>query len=158
MANEIEHKYLVRRDLWKPSMEGVLYRQGYLSSVKERVVRLRIAGEKAFLTVKGLTTGVTRLEFEYPIPVTDAAIMLDQLCERPLIEKTRYREEFQGHRWEIDEFHGDNEGLVVAEIEVAAAAERFPVPPWAGAEVSGDPRYFNSNLGINPYKNWGPHA
>jgi adenylate cyclase len=154
MANEIEHKFLVRREAWKPAKPGVLYRQGYLSSVKERVVRVRIAGEKAFLTVKGLTTGITRLEFEYEIPVADAATMLDQLCERPLIEKTRHREEFHGHRWEIDDFHGDNDGLVLAEIEVTADAERFDIPPWVGAEVSNDPRYFNSNLGINPYKNW----
>jgi adenylate cyclase len=154
MASEIEHKYLVRQDAWKPSTSGVLYRQGYLSSVKDRVVRVRIAGDQAYLTVKGLTTGVTRLEFEYPIPVADATIMLDRLCERPLIEKTRYREDYQGHRWEIDEFHGDNSGLVIAEIEVASASERFAVPPWAAAEVSDDPRYFNSNLGLSPYKNW----
>jgi adenylate cyclase len=154
MPSEIEHKYLVRREAWKPSTAGVLYRQGYLSSAKERAVRVRIAGDKAFLTVKGLTTGLTRLEFEYPIPITDAAIMLDELCEQPLIEKTRYCEEYQGHRWEIDEFHGENAGLIIAEIEVSNAAERFAVPPWAAAEVSDDSRYFNSNLGLNPYKNW----
>jgi adenylate cyclase len=154
MANEIEHKFLVRREAWKPSKPGVLYRQGYLSSVNERVVRVRMAGQKAFLTVKGLKTGISGLEFEYEIPVADAAIMLDQLCERPLIEKTRYRVEFHGHRWEIDDFHGDNDGLKIAEIEVTAAAEKFDVPPWVAAEVSNDQRYFNSNLGTNPYKNW----
>lgn len=154
MPSEIEHKFLVRKGAWKPSTAGVQYRQGYLSSAKERVVRVRIAGDEAFLTVKGLTTEVTRLEFEYPIPVADAAIMLDELCERPLIEKTRYHEQFQGHRWVIDEFHGDNAGLVIAEIEVASASERFAVPAWAAAEVSNDARYFNSNLGTNPYKNW----
>ena len=119
MPNEIEHKYLVLKDVWKPSTSGVLYRQGYLSSTKERVVRVRIAGDLAYLTVKGPTTGVTRLEFEYPIPVNDAATMLEHLCERPPIEKTRYCEEFEGHRWEIDQFHGDNSGLVIAEIELA---------------------------------------
>jgi adenylate cyclase len=154
MANEIEHKFLVRREAWKPSKPGVLYRQGYLSSVKERVVRVRMAGQKAFLTVKGLKTGISRPEFEYEIPMADAATMLDQLCERPLIEKTRYTEEFRGHRWEIDDFHGDNDGLIVAEIEVTSDVEKFDVPPWVGAEVSNDPRYFNSNLGTNPYKNW----
>lgn len=154
MPHEIEHKYLVRKDAWKPSAPGVLYRQGYLSSVKERVVRVRIAGDKGYLTVKGLTTGVTRLEFEYAIPLADASIMLDQLCERPLIEKTRYVEEFKGHRWEIDEFHGDNAGLVIAEVETASASEAYAVPLWAAAEVSDDPRYFNSNLVLNPYKNW----
>lgn len=154
MAAEIEHKYLVRREAWHPSKPGVLYRQGYLSSLKERVVRVRIAGDKAFVNVKGPTLGVTRLEFEYPIPVEDAAIMLDTLCERPLIEKTRYCEEFEGHLWEIDEFHGDNDGLLIAEIELQAQSEAYSLPPWVGPEVSSDPRYFNSNLGSNPYKNW----
>jgi adenylate cyclase len=113
------------------------------------VVRVRIAGDRAYLT-----TGVTRLEFEYPIPIDDAGTMLDRLSERPLIEKTRYREEFEEHCWEIDEFHGDNSGLVIAEIELANDSEKFAVPPWAAAEVSDDPRYFNSNLVLNPYKNW----
>jgi adenylate cyclase len=159
MANEIEHKYLVDTALWHPANAGTLYRQGYLSSVKERVVRVRIAGEQGFLTVKGVTVGVTRLEFEYPIPLADATIMLDQLCERPLIEKTRHRETFAGRTWEIDVFHGDNDGLVYAEVEVASAADRIMLPPWAGAEVSDDPRYFNNNLAANPYKNWRPgHA
>ena len=118
------------------------------------MVRVRIAGDKAYLTVKGPTTGVTRLEFEYSIPIDDAATMLDRLCERPLIEKPRYREEFEGHHWEVDEFHGNNSGLVIAEIELANASEEFAMPPWAAAEVSDDPRYFNANLVLNPYKNW----
>ena len=154
MPNEIEHKYLVRRNVWKPSTPGVLYRQGYLSSATERVVRVRIAGDKAYLTVKGITTGVTRLEFEYAIPIADATTMLDKLCEQPLIEKTRYREEFQGHVWEVDEFHGDNDGLLIAEVEVADESETFALPSWADAEVSNNPRYFNANLVSNPYKNW----
>lgn len=156
MATEIEHKYLVKTELWTPASAGVLYRQGYLSSVKERVVRVRIAGEHGFLTVKGLTVGISRSEFEYPIPIADAAAMLDNLCEKPLIEKTRYRETFDSHIWEVDEFHGDNDGLVVAEVELASAEERVALPPWVGAEVSSDPRYFNSNLAVNPYKNWHP--
>lgn len=154
MPLEIEHKYLVNLELWKPQTAGVLYRQGYLSSVKERVVRVRIAGDKAFLTVKGLTVGIERSEFEYSIPLEDAAAMLDRLCERPLVEKTRYREAHGSRTWEIDVFHGENDGLVVAEIEVASADEAISLPPWAGAEVSSDPRYFNSNLATNPYKNW----
>lgn len=159
MAKEIEHKFLVDAALWRPAGAGVLYRQGYLSSVKERVVRVRIAGERGFITVKGITTGVTRLEFEYPIPLADAAVMLDALCERPLIEKTRHREVFAGRTWEIDVFHGDNDGLVVAEVEVAKAGDSIALPPWAGQEVSNDPRYFNNNLAANPYKNWRPrHA
>jgi adenylate cyclase len=154
MPQEIEHKYLVRLDMWKPPESGVLYRQGYLSSAEGRVVRVRIAGEQAFLTIKGPVRGITRLEFEYAIPVADAATLLDLLCERPLIEKTRYRQSFGGRTWEIDVFHGDNAGLVVAELEVANESERFEPPPWLGREVSGDPRYFNSSLVSNPYKNW----
>jgi CYTH domain-containing protein len=154
MANEIEHKYLVKPGLWKPADAGVAYRQGYLSSVKERVVRVRIAGDQAFLTIKGVTRGLTRREFEYPIPVADADALLTEICEKPLVEKTRYREKVGHHVWEIDVFHGDNDGLVLAEIEVASEAESFELPAWAGAEVSADARYFNSNLGVNPYRNW----
>ena len=154
MPQEIEHKYLVRLEIWKPSEPGVLYRQGYLSTAEERVVRVRIAGALAFLTVKGPAHGITRLELEYPIPMADAAMMLDLLCERPLIEKTRYRQLVAGKTWEIDVFHGDNTGLVVAEVEVASESEPIEPPPWLGPEVSNDPRYFNSNLISNPYKNW----
>jgi adenylate cyclase len=135
-------------------MAGVLYRQGYLSSAMERTVRVRLAGDRGYLTVKGLTSGISRSEFEYPIPIADAAAMLDELCERPLIEKTRYCEQFAGRTWEIDVFHGDNNGLVVAEIELANVADQIVLPPWAAQEVSDDSRYFNSNLVANPYKNW----
>lgn len=96
MAREIERKFLVNTALWRATVAGTLYRQGYLSSANERVVRARVAGDQGFLTIKGLTTGVSRLEFEYPIPLADATVMLDQLCERPLIEKTRHREVFAG--------------------------------------------------------------
>lgn len=153
MAKEIEHKFLVKMDVWKPANAGVTFRQGYLSSVKERVVRVRTANDKAFLTIKGITTGMTRLEFEYPIPRTDAGALLD-LCEKPLVEKTRYKEVIGGFTWEIDVFHGDNDGLVVAEVEVPSESTKFEMPPWAGMEVSSDPRYFNSNLAVNPYRNW----
>jgi len=118
------------------------------------VDRVLTAEEQAYLTVKSLMRGVTRLEFEYAIPVSDAATMLDLLCERPLIEKTRYREAFGGRTWDIDVFHGDNEGLVVAEVEVTSESERVEAPPCLGREVSSDPRYLNSNLISNPYKNW----
>jgi adenylate cyclase len=154
MASEIERKYLVHRAAWRPSAPGVLYRQGYLTSSAERSVRVRIAGDRAFLTVKGAQRGVTRLEFEYPVPLDDAASMLEQLCDHALIEKTRYREEYAGHTWEIDEFHGDNAGLLIAEIELASENEPFDLPPWAARDVSDDPRYLNSNLWLNPYKNW----
>lgn len=154
MGKEIERKFLVKRDVWKPRDEGIWYKQGYLNSQKERVVRVRIAGTKAMLTIKGLTKGVSRSEFEYPIPVEDAAALLDQICEQPVIEKHRHKETHGGHTWEIDVFHGDNDGLVVAELELESESEAFERPAWLGAEVSSDPRYFNSNLLKNPYKNW----
>jgi CYTH domain-containing protein len=154
MAKEIERKFLVKRDLWKPRDAGTYYKQGYLNSQKERVVRVRIAGTKAMLTIKGLTKGVSRSEFEYPIPVEDAAALLDQICEQPVIEKHRHKETHGGRTWEIDVFHGENDGLVVAELELASETEAFERPVWAGDEVSSDPRYFNSNLLKNPYKNW----
>jgi adenylate cyclase len=154
MAKEIERKFLVNTALWQAIPAGTLYRQGYLSSVKERVVRVRIAGDRGFLTIKGLTIGVSRLEFEYPIPVAGATVMLDELCERPLIEKTRHREVFAGSTWEIDVFHGDNDGLVVAEVAIANPEDKVELPRWAGAEVSNDPRYFNNNLAANPHRYW----
>jgi CYTH domain-containing protein len=154
MASETERKFLVDTALWRPEGPGVLYRQGYLSSVAERAVRVRLAGDQGFLTIKGETTGITRLEFEYPIPREDAAMMLDRLCERPLIEKTRHRETFAGRLWEIDVFHGDNDGLVLAEVEISSAKDAVALPPWAVAEVSDDPRYFNNNLVAHPYRTW----
>ena len=156
MAIEIEHKYLVKAGLWHPDGAGQVYRQGYLSSAKDRVVRVRIAGDRGFLTIKGSSDGLSRLEFEYPVPLADAAVMLDTLCERPIIEKTRHREMFAGRLWEIDVFHGDNDGLIVAEVEVADAADIVIPPPWAGLEVSDDPRYFNNNLAGKPFKTWSP--
>lgn len=155
MTTEIERKFLVDPNIWKPQGEGVFYRQGYLSSAPERVVRVRSSGSEAFLTIKGSTEKFSRLEFEYPIPQGDAAILLDRLCERPLIEKTRYKQKVGDHVWEIDVFHGDNEGLIVAEIEVRAESETFERPPWIKNEVSDDPRYFNSNLSRNPFRKWG---
>jgi adenylate cyclase len=154
MVLEIERKFLVTGTAWKTLAAGVLTRQGYLSSAAERTVRVRIAGEKGFLTVKGVNRGVTRTEFEYPIPAVDAAAMLDDLCERPLIEKIRYRIPFGAHVWEVDEFHGVNDGLVVAEVELASADEEPALPPWVGREVSRDARYFNANLVKRPFTTW----
>lgn len=154
MAREIERKYLVKTGAWTPKDEGTHFKQGYLNSQKERVVRVRIEGHRAKLTVKGETAGVSRLEFEYPIPEDDAAVLLDQLCEHPLIDKHRHLERHGGRTWEIDVFHGDNEGLVIAEVELASQGEAFALPSWAGEEVSSDPRYFNSNLLKHPFKTW----
>lgn len=153
MGKEIERKYLVVGEAWKQLAEGVLFRQGYLNSAKERVVRVRIMGDRAALTVKGITTGATRLEFEYDIPVADAAELLE-LCEQPLIEKTRYRIPRGELTWEIDEFHGANDGLVVGECELESEDQAVDKPEWIGEEVTGDPRYFNSNLIANPYSTW----
>ena len=154
MGKEIERKFLVKGEAWKALAAGTVYRQGYLSTVKERTVRVRTVGEKGFLTIKGLTTGVTRAEFEYEVPAADANAMLDGLCEKPLVEKTRYRIPLDGYTWEVDEFHGDNDGLVVAEVELKSADEKPPLPEWVGEDVSSDPRYFNSNLVKKPFKTW----
>ncbi|WP_018267630.1 MULTISPECIES: CYTH domain-containing protein [Methylosinus] len=154
MGVEIERKFLVTRELWRPRNDGVAFRQGYLSRAEDRVVRVRIAGGAAFLTIKGRTSNVTRSEFEYPIPVEDAQIMLDRLCERPLIEKTRYEEVFGGHIWTVDVFLGENDGLIIAEIELGSEEESFDRPGWLGREVSGDPRYFNSELSKRPFGYW----
>lgn len=154
MGVEIERKFLVTRELWRPRNDGVAFRQGYLSRVEDRVVRVRAAGGAAFLTIKGRTSNVTRSEFEYPIPVEDAQLMLDRLCERPLIEKTRYEEVFGGHIWTVDVFQGENDGLIVAEIELGSEEEIFDRPGWLGREVSGDPRYFNSELSKRPFGYW----
>jgi adenylate cyclase len=154
MATEIERKFLVKRDKWKTSVKGKIYRQGYLSSVKERVVRVRTIENKGFLTIKGITKGVSRSEFEYEISVEDANIMLDEICEKPIIEKKRYKIPVSSLIFEVDEFFGENEGLVVAEVELADENQKIDFPVWIGAEVSGDPRYFNSNLIQHPFKKW----
>lgn len=153
MGKEIERKYLVKGDAWKALGEGTLFRQGYLNSAKERVVRVRTMGDRAALTVKGITVGATRAEFEYDIPFDDATSLLE-LCEQPIIEKTRYKIAAGDLVWEIDEFHGVNEGLTVAECELESEDQAVDKPDWVGDEVTGDPRYFNSNLIANPFSTW----
>ena len=155
MAIEIERKFQVRNESFKLLSTGVIYRQGYLSRDKKRTVRVRVAGELAFITIKGITNGMERLEFEYPIPLEDANEMLETMCLKPLIEKLRYKIMSDGHLWEVDEFIGDNEGLIVAEVELKSADEHVIIPNWVGQEVTGDLKYYNSNLVINPFKNWG---
>jgi CYTH domain-containing protein len=154
MGKEIERKYLVSGEEWKELAEGIEYRQGYLSTVKERTVRVRTIGNAGYLTIKGITSGASRLEYEYEISVSDANEMLDQLCERPLIEKKRYKIENEGLVWEVDEFFGENGGLIVAEVELEDEDQKIVKPSWIGEEVTGDPRYFNSNLIKTPFKNW----
>ena len=154
MAEEIERKFLVSNDGWRPGAGGTRFRQGYLSTDPERTVRVRLEGERGVLTIKGLSRGIRRAEFEYPIPAAEAAVLLDTLCLQPLIEKTRYRVEHAGHLWEIDEFAGDNAGLVLAEVELSSADEAVELPIWVGAEVSSDPRYYNANLIRHPFRRW----
>jgi adenylate cyclase len=154
MGIEIERKFLLAGNDWRTLGEPVLLRQGYLSSDPARVVRVRIEGERAFLTIKGKSQGATRGEWEYPIPVAEAAELLDTLCPAPLVEKVRRRIPVGAHTWEVDEFLGANAGLVVAEIELASENEAFDKPDWIGPEVTHDARYFNSNLIRHPYSSW----
>jgi CYTH domain-containing protein len=154
MGFETERKFRVRSSDWKPGAVGVPYRQGYLCREEARTVRVRIAGEQAYLTLKGQAQGMTRLEYEYPIPLAEARALLDQLCLKPLIEKTRYRVEFGGRVWEVDEFAGENQGLVVAEVELDSPDQPLELPDWVGEEVTHDPRYLNANLVAHPFSRW----
>ncbi|WP_027866781.1 CYTH domain-containing protein [Massilia alkalitolerans] len=154
MGVEIERKFLLSGDGWRQLGEPVLLRQGYLCSDPERTVRVRIEGEKGALTIKSKGSGVRRGEWEYPIPLPEAQELLDTLCERPLVEKYRRRIEHAGFTWEVDEFLGENAGLVVAEIELPSEDTVFDRPDWIGQEVSGDKRYYNSSLIRFPYSQW----
>lgn len=146
MALEIEHKYLVRDDSFKPiSLSSVRIVQGYLSRDPERTVRIRLKGDSGFVTVKGITQGATRLEFEYEIPSEDAMQLLS-LCIPPVIDKTRWIVPYDGKKWEVDEFHGHREGLVTAEIELSSESEPYSIPPFIGENVTGNPAYYNSSL------------
>ena len=154
MAEEIERKFLVRDNAYRKSGIPHYIHQGFLSTEKDRVVRIRILDNDAFITIKGLTKGISRAEFEYRIPVADAKSMLDHLCLKPTIEKYRYKIDVDGYTWEVDEFLGENEGLVIAEIELEHEGQEFTKPAWIGEEVSHDPRYYNANLVKNPFKHW----
>lgn len=154
MAREIERKFLVTDSSWRRGSTGIHYRQGYLHSSRECSVRVRIAGATAFLTVKGSTQGMSRDEYEYAIPVEDALAMLDRLCPQQQIEKIRYTIEYQGFTWEIDEFLGVNQGLIVAEIELREEEQAFPMPTWVGLEVTGVAKYYNACLCQHPFTTW----
>lgn len=155
MATEIERKFLVTSDAWlKVSDKGTFFRQGYLVGAEKASVRVRIEGSMANLNIKSATLGVRRQEFEYDIPLTEAEEMLDTLCEQPQIEKVRYHVPVGAHTWEVDVFAGDNEGLIVAEIELTDENEPFERPAWIGKEVSDDTRYYNVCLTRHPYKDW----
>lgn len=175
MGKEIERKFLIKSDAYRQLATGTYYRQGYIPTVNGMTVRIRIAGERAFTTFKDHAVGLTRHEFEYEIPVADAQQMLTLMCEQPQIEKHRYvipienctdatghpctatlpdGTPVEGLHWEVDEFHGDNEGLIVAELEVPSEEVHFTLPAWIGQEVTGDHRYYNSQLCKVPYNKW----
>ena len=154
MPNEIERKFLVADPSIVDGVPGVTYRQGYLSTVPERTVRVRVAGDHGYITVKGRAAGQTRPEFEYEIPLDHANEMLSLLCEQPLIEKRRHRIGYSGHIWEVDVFDGENAGLVVAEVELESEGEAVELPQWVGTEVTDDPRYLNANLVARPFRRW----
>ncbi len=156
MAFEIERKFLVKRELWKAPAAGVEFRQGYIETVDGTTVRVRIAGDHAMLTLKDRAVGLTRHEFEYPIPLDDARTMIETMCAKPLVEKIRYRVPAieEGLVWEVDEFLGDNAPLVTAEIELPSESTQFTKPEWLGDEVSDDHRYKNNNLARHPFAKW----
>lgn len=156
MATETERKFLLKDSSWNNGVIGTAYKQGYLISSKERTVRIRIAGDKGYITIKGpgIEGSLTIAEYEYEIPLLDAEEMFTTLCEPEKIEKTRYKIPFEQHLWEVDVFHGSNEGLIMAEVELADEHESVILPPWIGTEVTHDPRYFNSRLAKNPFSTW----
>ena len=154
MSKEIERKYLVTDNSYKEAAIKTLYRQGYLSSSRDRVVRVRVTDNSAYITVKGPNSGCTRSEYEYEIPYEDGVDLIDNLCEKPMIVKYRYKLKHQGFIWEIDEFLGENKGLIIAEIELKEDKQDFPMPRWVGKEVTDDARYYNSNLIKKPYIMW----
>ncbi|MEJ2622750.1 MAG: CYTH domain-containing protein [Candidatus Thiodiazotropha sp.] len=155
MALEIERKFLVINDKWKDSVvsEAVI-KQGYLATTEQANVRVRVDGDVANINIKGRTEGISRREYEYPIPLDEAQELLDHLLSGAAIDKIRYKVRCGDHVWDLDLFHGANQGLVVAEIELSQEDEAFVMPDWAGEEVSGDARYYNANLVKHPFCEW----
>ena len=155
MAVEIERKFLVKNDSWRSDIESqAQIMQGYLANGAKATVRIRVKGDAAYLTIKGATSGISRSEYEYRIPVEDAQEMLQELAVNSPIDKVRYRVRCGEHLWDLDLFAGENVGLVMAEVELGAEDEAFEMPAWAGEEVSSDRRYYNVNLAQNPFKRW----
>lgn len=153
MNIEIERKFLLKNDNWRDGAVGVHYKQAYLNEKGDNTVRVRIEGDKAKLTIKGKSSNISRLEFEYDIPMEDAEALFT-LAKTPIVEKFRYKIMYAGNCWEVDEFLGMNRGLVVAEIELESETQSFEKPDWIGMEVSGDKRYTNANLARKPYCEW----
>lgn len=154
MNKEIERKYLVRGDGWRGKAEGVDYRQGYIPTSEHVTVRVRVAGDKGYLTIKGKRSGISRSEYEFEIPVETAEQMLSELCGGKIVEKRRYVLDHKGRKWEVDEFVGDNDGLITAEVELDDENAPVELPDWVGQEVSNDVKYYNFQLTQRPYKTW----
>ncbi|MBF0187346.1 MAG: CYTH domain-containing protein [Magnetococcales bacterium] len=157
MAKEIERKFLVKGDSWRGQGKSRLIRQGFFLTDDDRSVRVRILGEQAFLTLKASMSGFSRFEFEYEIPMHDAQELLDKLCGRPLVEKTRNWVEYGGRSWVVDEFHGENEGLFLAEVELDDESDTVERPEWCGKEVSDNPRFYNAYISRHPFMTWNLH-
>jgi CYTH domain-containing protein len=154
MPKEIERKFLVKGDSWRGLAKPQFYQQGYIDTINQTTIRIRIVGEKGFLTIKGKSQGIARSEYEYQIPLADAQQMLQELCQKPQIQKNRYQIQVKELLWDVDEFLGDNSGLIIAEVELEKEDQIIELPEWIAQEVSLDPRYFNYNLTKFPYKNW----
>lgn len=155
MAIEIERKFLLLNDNWRTEVfKSINYRQGYLNSDASSSVRIRVSDETAKINIKSATIGSQRSEYEYDIPAVDAHEMLSALCHQPLVEKTRHLVKIGKHTWEIDEYKGDNQGLIVAEIELSAVDEVFEKPEWVGLDVTEDIRYYNNQLSKHPFSKW----
>jgi len=155
MGIEIERKFLVNETAWRQLKKsaGTWYKQGYILTDPQKTIRIRIAGHEAFITIKGISEGFTRQEFEYAIPKKDAEVLLNNFTVSS-VTKTRYKIIHEGKLWEVDEFEADNEGLLLAEIELETEEETFTIPDWIGKEVTNDKRYYNSNLSLTPFKKW----
>lgn len=155
MGWEIERKFLVKKDLWNSLKkgEGRFLKQGYILNDPQKTIRVRVDGDKGFLTIKGITTGSTRAEYEYQIPKIEAEELLEKFCSN-IISKIRYCIQHEGKLWEVDEFLEENEGLIVAEIELESEEEQFSIPDWVSEEVTSDSKYYNSNLSLKPFKSW----
>lgn len=153
MNIEIERKFLLKNNSWKENAIGTLYKQAYLNEKGDNTIRVRIEGDVAKLTIKSKANNISRLEFEYDIPMSDAELLFS-IAKTSIVEKYRYKIIYEGNCWEVDEFLGDNEGLIVAEIELKSEDQSFKKPSWIGEEVSGDKRYTNAHLARKPYKQW----
>ena len=154
MAIEIERKFLVKEKPFSTAKRSLKINQGYIINEKSKVIRVREKGDDYFLTIKGNNIGISRLEYDFPISKEDAKELIFHFCKTTLIEKTRHYIEYKGHTWEVDEFHGKNTGLIVAEIELDSEDEKFEIPDWVGEEVTQDDRYYNMNLAIHPFTSW----